>query len=254
MIIELYWTMMNFKWIEYRIDFGFWTLEYFVTSSHLSGVERYFCFSNLFSRPMSCSSVNTVLLRRPFLLLLSPSVPGSSLALRCRSSGRWWDAEPRDETPERNAELSGDPREQDTGNFNRFCSAFSTDEPKKEPEFSTRNIRSSFGFGNVVMKRRKDSTHKNQQMIYLLNFIIQVYLCTYNYNIIPPCISILHRIINILNLYIFISYFAASTKIHVIISKVQDYSDPDDYQIKVLIALFKLIIIITLFIIIIKLY
>lgn len=33
---------------------------------YLSGVERYFCFWNFFSRPMSCISVKMVLLRRGF--------------------------------------------------------------------------------------------------------------------------------------------------------------------------------------------
>lgn len=37
-----------------------------VNLTDLSGVERYFCFWNFFSRPMSCSSVKMVRLRRGF--------------------------------------------------------------------------------------------------------------------------------------------------------------------------------------------
>lgn len=37
-----------------------------VYSTDLSGVERYFCFWNFFSRPISCSSVKMVRLRRGF--------------------------------------------------------------------------------------------------------------------------------------------------------------------------------------------
>lgn len=106
-------------------------------SPNLSGVERYFCFSNLFSRPMSWSSVNTVLLLLPFLVLLSASAPGSSFPRRCRSSGRWCEAEPTPSPggPASSAEPSGGPREHDsgdTGNFSRpLCSAFSTEERNK---------------------------------------------------------------------------------------------------------------------------
>lgn len=37
-----------------------------VFSTYLSGVERYFCFWNFFSSPISCSSVKMVRLRRGF--------------------------------------------------------------------------------------------------------------------------------------------------------------------------------------------
>lgn len=58
--------------------------------SHLSGVDKYFCFWNFFSRPMSCSSVKMVRLRRGFFclgvgcsvsdsLLPRASPPGASL-------------------------------------------------------------------------------------------------------------------------------------------------------------------------------
>jgi hypothetical protein len=56
---------------------------------HLSGVDKYFCFWNFFSRPMSCSSVKMVRLRRGFFcrgvgcsasdsLLANASPPGTS--------------------------------------------------------------------------------------------------------------------------------------------------------------------------------
>lgn len=103
-------------------------------ATYLSGVERYFCFSNLFSRPISCSSVNTVRLLLPFLALLPCSdTPLSSLPRRCSSRGRWW-AEPdppwRPELAASSAELMGEPRPgQDRwpkGNLKiEACSAFS---------------------------------------------------------------------------------------------------------------------------------
>lgn len=57
--------------------------------SHLSGVDKYFCFWNFFSSPMSCSSVKIVRLRRGFFcrgvgcsvsdsLLPRASPPGAS--------------------------------------------------------------------------------------------------------------------------------------------------------------------------------
>lgn len=101
--------------------------------THLSGVERYFCFSKRFSRPMSCSSVNTVRLRRPFLVLPPPSAPCSdSFPRRCRSSGRWCDAAPtcRPGAAVSSGGPSGEPSEQDSGdmgNLRRLVwSAFST--------------------------------------------------------------------------------------------------------------------------------
>ena len=100
--------------------------------THLSGVDRYFCFSKRFSRPMSCSSVNTVRLRRPFLALLPPSSPCSSFPRRCRSSGRWWDTAPscRPGGTDSSGGPSAEPSEQDSGdmgNLSRLvCSAFST--------------------------------------------------------------------------------------------------------------------------------
>ncbi len=89
---------------------------------YLSGVERYFCFSNRFSKPISCSSVNTVLLLLPFLVLLTASAPGSSFPRRWRSSGRWWDEEPtcRPAAPDRSAEPNGAPNEQDRGDTGNF--------------------------------------------------------------------------------------------------------------------------------------
>lgn len=101
--------------------------------THLSGVERYFCFSKRFSRPMSCSSVNTVRLRRPFLVLPPPSTPCSaSFPRRCRSSGRWCDAAPtcRPGAALSSGGPSGEPSVQDSGdmgNLSRLVwSAFST--------------------------------------------------------------------------------------------------------------------------------
>lgn len=64
----------------------------------LSGVERYFCFWNFFSRPMSCSSVKMVRLRRGFFkrAALLCSVSDSLLMLTGVSLGEgsagwgWW--------------------------------------------------------------------------------------------------------------------------------------------------------------------
>lgn len=87
---------------------------------------------------MSCSSVNTVRLRRPFLVLLPPSAPCSSFPRRCRSSGRWWDAAPtcRPGAADSSGGPSGDPSEQDSGdmgNLRRLVwSAFSTERTKKK--------------------------------------------------------------------------------------------------------------------------
>lgn len=100
--------------------------------THLSGVDRYFCFSKRFSRPISCSSVNTVRLRRPFLLLIPPSLPCSNFPRRCKSSGRWWEAAPTCSPGD--TERSGAPRVEhsellsgDTGNFSRLVwSTFNT--------------------------------------------------------------------------------------------------------------------------------
>lgn len=50
-------------------------------SSHLSGVERYFCFWNFFSSPMSCSSVKMVRLRRGFLGRRAPCSASDSLLM-----------------------------------------------------------------------------------------------------------------------------------------------------------------------------
>lgn len=106
--------------------------EWFNLFKYLSGVERYFCFSNLFSKPISCSSVKTVLLRRPFLVLPLPFPPCSSLLRRWRSNGRWWEAEPpwSPGAPDRRAELNGDPSEQESGDIGNFkipdWSAFKT--------------------------------------------------------------------------------------------------------------------------------
>lgn len=100
--------------------------------AYLSGVERYFCFSNLFSKPMSCSSVKTVRLRLPFFVLFTPSPPGSSLLRRWRSKGKWCDAEPtcRPGAPESSADPSGAPSEHDRGDIGNFrilaWSAFKT--------------------------------------------------------------------------------------------------------------------------------
>ncbi|TNN83836.1 hypothetical protein EYF80_006012 [Liparis tanakae] len=49
----------------------------------LTGVDRYFCFWNFFSRPISCSSVKMVRLRRGFFRRVAPcSVSDSLLMLR----------------------------------------------------------------------------------------------------------------------------------------------------------------------------
>ena len=107
---------------------------YYLNTGYLSGVDRYFCFSKRFSRPMSCSSVNTVRLRRPFLVLLPPSAPCSSFPRRCRSRGRWWDAAPTCSPGA--ADSSGEPSEQDSGdmgNLRRLVwSAFSTWRDREE--------------------------------------------------------------------------------------------------------------------------
>jgi len=110
-------------------------------------VERYFCFSKRFSRPISCSSVNTVRLRRPFLaacrLLPSAGEPRSSSLLRwcCCWWWGWWPEEPPSCRPPGS---SGEPcrrgpcwRAQDSGdrgNLRRLaaCSAFSTAGWRKE--------------------------------------------------------------------------------------------------------------------------
>lgn len=68
--------------------------------SHLSGVDKYFCFWNFFSRPMSCSSVKIVRLRRGFFcrgvgcsvsdsLLPRASPPGTSAEVA--SEAGWQD-------------------------------------------------------------------------------------------------------------------------------------------------------------------
>lgn len=90
--------------------------------THLSGVDRYFCFSKRFSRPISCSSVNTVRLLRPFLLLLPPSAPCSSFPRRCRSRGRWCDAAPswRPGAADSSGEPSVEPSEQESGEMGNF--------------------------------------------------------------------------------------------------------------------------------------
>lgn len=67
---------------------------------HLSGVDKYFCFWNFFSRPMSCSSVKMVRLRRGFFcrgvgcsvsdsLLARASPPGASAEAALVAG--WWD-------------------------------------------------------------------------------------------------------------------------------------------------------------------
>lgn len=101
-------------------------------SSYLSGVERYFCFSNRFSRPMSCSSVKTVRLLLPFFVLFPPSPPGSSLLRRWRSSGKWWEPELtcRPGVPDRRADPRGAPRgheSDDMGNLRIFACSFKTE-------------------------------------------------------------------------------------------------------------------------------
>lgn len=69
--------------------------------SHLSGVDKYFCFWNFFSRPMSCSSVKMVRLRRGFFcrgvgcsvsdsLLPRASPPGASAEVA--SEAGWQDS------------------------------------------------------------------------------------------------------------------------------------------------------------------
>lgn len=80
----------------------------------LSGVERYFCFWNFFSRPISCTSVKMVRLRRGFfsrgvLLSVSDSLlmlsgvwlgDGSEARWCCgESKGRCEEAEPQGEEP-----------------------------------------------------------------------------------------------------------------------------------------------------------
>lgn len=125
--------MSSFKiglrvWCKFEIHLS----QSAMCGTHLSGVDRYFCFSKRFSRPMSCSSVNTVRLRRPFLLLPPPSVPCSSFPRRCRSSGRWWEAAPICRPGA--GDSSGEPSEQDSGemgNLRRLpWSAFSTGSKK----------------------------------------------------------------------------------------------------------------------------
>lgn len=109
-----------------------WPRSLFSRWAHLSGVDRYFCFSKRFSRPISCSSVNTVRLRRPFLLLSPASLPCSNFPRRCKSSGRWWEAAPTCSPGD--TERSGAPRLEhsellsgDTGNFRRLVwSTFNT--------------------------------------------------------------------------------------------------------------------------------
>lgn len=65
--------------------------------AHLSGVDKYFCFWNFFSRPMSCSSVKMVRLLRGFFclgvgcsvsdsLLANASPPGVSAAAAAASA------------------------------------------------------------------------------------------------------------------------------------------------------------------------
>lgn len=103
------------------------------SGAHLSGVERYFCFSKRFSRPISCSSVKTVRLRRPFLALPPTSGPaGSSFPRRCSSSGRWEGPEQPPPWKPEPAASSAEPRpEQPSGASGNLktaaaCSAFST--------------------------------------------------------------------------------------------------------------------------------
>lgn len=98
---------------------------------YLSGVERYFCFSKRFSRPISCSSVNTVRLRRPFLAFVpgSPEPVPSSFPRSCSSSGRCEaPAVPGIPGPvASNAEPSPEQPSGASGNLNTAaCSAFST--------------------------------------------------------------------------------------------------------------------------------
>lgn len=79
---------------------------------------------------MSCSSVKTVRLRRPFLALPPGSGgPGSSLPRRCSSSGRWGEAEPpcSPEPAASSAEPSPEQPKGASGNLNTAAgSAFST--------------------------------------------------------------------------------------------------------------------------------
>lgn len=106
--------------------YGPWTIIY------LSGVERYFCFSNLFSKPINCNSVKTVRLLLPFLVLLPLSAQCSNLLRRWRSSGRWWDAEPtcRPGAPDNREDPKGAPSEHESGDIGNFrmpvWSAFKT--------------------------------------------------------------------------------------------------------------------------------
>lgn len=66
---------------------------------HLSGVDKYFCFWNFFSRPMSCSSVKMVRLRRGFFCRgVGCSVSDSLLpwfspaaSAEVASAAGWWD-------------------------------------------------------------------------------------------------------------------------------------------------------------------
>lgn len=102
-----------------------------LAQSYLSGVERYFCFSKRFSRPISCSSVNTVRLRRPFLALVpgSPGPAASSFPRSCNSSGRCGaPAAPGSPGPAASSvELSPEQPSGASGNLNTAaCSAFST--------------------------------------------------------------------------------------------------------------------------------
>lgn len=101
-----------------------------IVATHLSGVDRYFCFSKRFSSPINCNSVNTVRLRRPFLLLPVPSHPWSNFPRRWGSRGRWWGGTPTwrlaaaDSSGEPNGELSVQ-GSGDKGNFTRLVwSAF----------------------------------------------------------------------------------------------------------------------------------
>lgn len=125
---------------------------------HLSGVDRYFCFSKRFSRPISCSSVNTVRLRRPFLLLLPPSLLCSSFPRRCRSSGRWWEAAPTA------GDSSGEPSEQDSGemgNLRRLpWSAFRT-----EQQGDTQSVREE-----VAFKKRLCAPFTRQMVMFICFF------------------------------------------------------------------------------------
>lgn len=99
--------------------------------SYLSGVERYFCFSKRFSRPISCSSVNTVRLRRPFLALApgSPVPCVSNFPRSCSSRGRCGaPGAPGSPGPAAsNAEPSPEQPSGARGNLNTAaCSAFNT--------------------------------------------------------------------------------------------------------------------------------